>query len=470
MENLVDSRLINLYPQQREAFKWIESFIADPFQHEATLSGYAGTGKTHLLATLVKYMRGAYCITTPVHKALRILEKTVNRKGLTFHSLHGLRPNVDLSTFDLNNPQFDTIAEPKAKHYKLIICDECSMINSSLYKLNLSRAIHYKYKILYLGDEAQLPPIGEKISPTFKIKNRFRLTEIIRQEKGNPLLEPFYLLRNDIENNTSEFTKYIFTHRNTIKDELGYILLNNIQFSSYLKDIYTSSLFKNNTDYSRHICYTNPAVSKWNKIIRNFIFPNNSRLIVEGDVLMAYNTIVDDFNNATFINSETYIVEHVRDYINDYGIKVFAVNLKDCTTSLPSATIQIVDHTDASFSRYYQILSALHLSAKTADKSTRGEKWKKYFNFRNEILSLITFKLPSINNMQIVKKDFDYGYAITAHKAQGSTFDIGTMDLRDMLYYTNSEGKSKKYNDITLINKLIYVAMTRVKKRIYLNL
>lgn len=477
IEVVKDSRLDILKEQQKEAFLWALDFINNSDEVEATLSGSAGTGKTFLLQFLLKHIKGSFCITAPVHKALRVLEETVGRKGKTFHSLHGLRPNVDLASFDLNNPQFDPMVEPDAKYYKLIVCDECSQINKSLYTLNLDRAKQYGYKVLYIGDDCQLPPVAtrkskyEAISQTFLVKSRFHLTQVIRQEKGNPLLEPFDLLRSDIANKTNTFTEYIFENRDTINNGEGYKIMNKVNFPPVLKDLYSSDNFKTNLNYARNISYTNGAVAQWNKLIRSYIFPKSTSILEMGDVLMAYNTVVDEFNTPIFVNSETYQVENIRDYVNEYDIKVFAINLINRDTALPTTTLQVIDHKDKkSFMRYYTILCQLHLNAKQSNPGDRRRKWKAYFDFKNLILTMVTFRLPAANNNQVVKKDFDYGYALTAHKAQGSTFEICTIDLNDMLYYTDRYGRQRKYPNSDIINKLIYVGMTRASHKVYLHL
>lgn len=464
----------SLHPQQREAFEWLMDFIKS--KHTvATLSGSAGTGKTYLIKYIVERLKIPFCITAPTHKALRVLEESVNRKGRTFHSLHGLRPNVDLATFDLNNVSFDPNGEPYAQYYKLILCDECSQIGETLNNLNIKRALQYGYKIIYIGDSAQLPPVSkgdyESESPTFKVAHRFNLTQIVRQEEGNPLLEPFHLLRDDITHKTATFRKHIFYNRDTIVDGMGYKIYNTREYTDILKEVYCSEDFRRNPNLSRNIAYTNDTVTHWNKIIRNMMYPDSKSILERGDLLMAYNTIVDDFNEPLFVNSETYQVENIRDYVNDYDIKVFAVNLVNKDTSLPTTTLQIVDHTDKSFLRYYTILSQLHSHARGSNPTTKRLAWKKFFDFKNEMLTMIPFKLPAKNNYQHIKKDFDYGYSITAHKSQGSTFNMATVDLQDMIFFKDvATGNLKKYYNIDLVNKLIYVAMTRVEKKVHIHL
>jgi ATP-dependent exoDNAse (exonuclease V) alpha subunit len=139
--------------EQKNALDKLEAFMNNPSQHIFTLYGAAGTGKTYILKYFLDHIcKVSVCPTAPTHKAVRVIESMTNRKAKTFHSLHGLRPNVEINNFDIANPQFDPLAEPKIKDYRLIIVDECSQINSSLQRLNEERAKTYNVKILYVGE------------------------------------------------------------------------------------------------------------------------------------------------------------------------------------------------------------------------------------------------------------------------------------------------------------------------------
>lgn len=209
-----------LYKSQEQAINKLADWYHSK-ELECTLEGFAGTGKTYLLKYFIEnVVDKSFVVTAPTHKALRVLENNVGRKGKTLHSLHGLKPNTDLANFDIERPQFDPLGEPTIKNYNLVIIDECSMINSSLFRLNRQRAKDFNTKILYVGDSLQLPPVNEVISPTFAaVENKVVLTDIVRQEKGNPLLELFILLRYDIKNKTNKFLEYIITNRSNIKGE-----------------------------------------------------------------------------------------------------------------------------------------------------------------------------------------------------------------------------------------------------------
>ena len=84
-------------------------------------------------------------------EAVRVAEANIGVKGSTIQKLLGLRPNLDLKDFDINNPQFDPLGNVYIKNYKLIIVDEASMINRSLYNFIKAESKKYNVKILYVG-------------------------------------------------------------------------------------------------------------------------------------------------------------------------------------------------------------------------------------------------------------------------------------------------------------------------------
>ena len=65
-------------------------------------------------------------------------------------------------------------------------------------------------------------------------------------------------------------------------------------------------------------------------------------------------------------------------------------------------------------------------------------------------------------------KDIDFGYSLTTHKSQGGTFNTGFVDLGDIIYYTDKFGKKRMYEDIDMIRRLIYVAISRTRTINYL--
>lgn len=456
--------------QVRVTNEIVDFINSDRLEH--VLAGYAGTGKTYVLNYIInKLCNFPVCITAPTHKALRMIEKQVGRKGKTFQSLHGLRPNLDLANFDISNPQFDPRGSVHLGSYKMIIPDESSMITDDLYKLNSERCNTYKTKMLYVGDPLQLPPVQNRttLSPIFSLPNVSLLTEIVRQEEGHPLLSVFPMIRSDIINKTNKALEYLILNRNNIIDNVGYRIDSDKRFYDNITEYYKIDEIRDNPDCIRTVAYSNDAVSFNNREIRKRLFNDSRFMLEDGDVLTAYNTIVDEYNTPIIINSEDYIINSMRDYINQYGIKTYAVNLQSTYDNRLTTTLQIVDHTHDSFMIYYTMLNDLHYAAITAPRGERGKKWVEYYRFKDSLLTMVKFQLNAANKNATVKKDIDYAYSITAHKAQGSTYDNVMIDLRDIIYYTKNNKLYKRF-DTEMVNRLLYVALSRTKQQAILKL
>ena len=69
-----------------------------------------------------------------------------------------------------------------------------------------------------------------------------------------------------------------------------------------------------------------------------------------------------------------------------------------------------------------------------------------------------------IYDLEVIKKDIDYGFGLSVHKSQGSTFDNVAVDLTDITWYQSLKGYKKAY-DINMRNRLIYVALSRARKK-----
>ena len=190
----IAKKQISLTIGQQEAlarmFDWNKTHKIDS---KFTLIGSAGTGKSTVIGYFIPQCgipKNKIAVSAPTHKAKTVITKFTGLEGFTLQALIGLRPDTELENFDINNPMFAPISEPRIALFDLVVIDECSMVNKAL-KEHLDRQSQiFGTKIIYLGDEKQLPPINEKISTTFtEVEHTFRLTEIVRQNNTNPLME-----------------------------------------------------------------------------------------------------------------------------------------------------------------------------------------------------------------------------------------------------------------------------------------
>ena len=121
----------------------------------------------------------------------------------------------------------------------------------------------------------------------------------------------------------------------------------------------------------------------------------------------------------------------------------------------------IVDHSDReNLVKYVNIADSLVYNAKNASKYTRAERWKEYYKFKNNCLILVNIGDSSGDTKY--RRDIDYGFALTAHKSQGSTYNTVLVDVNDIIY----DKFGNPYADCDGINRRLYVACSRAKDKL----
>lgn len=311
-------------------------------------------------------------------------------------------------------------------------------------------------------DPLQLPPVKEKESKVFTdVAGITELTQIIRQKDSNPLLNLFTLLRDDIKNNTSTCLAYIANNPTNIKNGEGYKMIGIVEYKTLLLEYFRNEEFYRNIDFVRATGFTNKAISDWNNYIRDNIFDTNDESIIIDDLITAYKTLVEDDNSVIITNSEDYTIHQIRKYRNEYRLDVYCVELKSASTGKLTKVLQILDHSNPSnIQHYIDLLDELRSRA----LSIGGKKgWFPYYKFKNTILSMI--------NTEVGKKDLsrelDYGYSLTVHKLQGSTFKNIFIDGNDICNPISKWGKPHA-TELNLRNRLLYVALSRATNIAYI--
>ena len=269
------------------------------------MSGPAGTGKTFLIAEIIKTVKIKNIFTdiiilAPTNDAVKVLRKSIKEninltekdKDLddyikniqTIHSFFELRMKID----ENGNQIFDTGTSARRKKIKedtLFIIDEASMVSKDLIEL-IKHHLDFKLKrskvmCLFTGDEYQLPPVKEDKSLVFD-ENEFeiiKLTEIIRQKNGNPIINLTMELRDLITLNKKEHVKFsidsfLEKHLSVDKDHLEVIEPNEFNISNieFFKDMFNGESVVGG--------FTNKVVNEYNNYLRYIDFSLNSDLIV----------------------------------------------------------------------------------------------------------------------------------------------------------------------------------------------
>lgn len=467
---------LNFTNDQLNAYNGLIEFINSPYEekdYKRALVGAAGTGKTYLVKALIKNCRYSYStigLSAPTHKACRVLHESIgitNIKPNTLQSDLGLRLNFDVDKFDYNNPPFDPKGRVKIGDYKLYIVDEASMINKQLCMFLEKTCKNNDCKIIYIGDSSQLAPVNEKYSYAFNNIKLFTLNQIVRQGEDNPISYLLDLLRFDIKHKSFTFLEYITKNRINFNEDntKGYKVCTAQEFDNIVYNNFNDEALTNNIDFAKIIGYTNNNVSNWNKFVRNAIIKYADKsVITKNDLIISYITIVNQFNECIIKNSEEYILKDVVNYVHPkYQLKGFMIRFTAIHGGYNTTPLFVVDHKDiGNMMLYVKISNELITTAKTANTRLRSQKWKEYYDFKENCLLLTN--IISSDGKILFSRDLDYGFALTAHKSQGSTFDTTFVDVNDIVF----DKYGQPYTDAEEINRRLYVACSRAKNKLYL--
>jgi len=454
--------------QQEEIGNKVLELLSSSDTKPIVISGAAGTGKTTLTGMIINAAnKAAMVVSAPTHKAVQVIAsklKKVNTK--TLHSLLGFRLDVNLEDFEPNNPKFNQLGDMKLLDYNVCFVDEASMINKPLLKLLLNVAETHNIRLVFIGDEAQLAPVKETKSSVFDLKeaHHFKLEEVIRQVASNYMFELLNYSRNDVLSKQSKLIRYMYANRGkrkynpTTKEGYGIFSADSKPaidvFSEQLLKAYQTSENPNDVKY---LAYTNDNINIWNSFIRNSLFNNPSDILIPGDILMGYTTIVDEFLNPVIINSDEYQVTEVSDYVNAWELKVHMVQLKSLILNKVTPYLFVIDHTDNdTLVRYTQILYELIERAFASKGKERSKAWVEYYKFKEANLTMINIPNP-VTGKIMVSRDLDYGFGVTIHKSQGSTYKSAFINADDIIYDVTRRPR----RDINQRNRLLYVGLSR---------
>lgn len=411
-----------LNDEQEAALGSILSWLDDPSESFMVLEGPAGTGKTFLVQELRKRMKGRTVYTAPTNKATRELRKSVTTPDYkaecrTIYSLLGLKLEANGEVKELSAPE-DPV---DLSDFRLVVVDEGSMINENLRQWIKQAAEQYHVKFLFMGDRYQLPPVGEKRSPIWLIKNRVVLTKIERYH--NQILKLATGLRGAID---MAFPKVDF--RNDNADGEGVWVFDERKFREQILD--RADEFAK-PDKSKVIAWRNVTVDSFNAIIRSRLFRNEIEPWLPTDRVIFTSPArnLDDAPMASTDDEGT--VERVEVDSHPIYSEFRCFRLTIVMDYGPPAVAWVI-HPDS------QLAFARRSEELAQDARVNRRLWGKFWEFKEAFHSL------------------RHAYAITAHRAQGSTYENAFVNWRDILL--NRE-RHEAY-------QCLYVAATRPKKQL----
>lgn len=464
-----------LNDQQKSALKELEAFVNGD-DTSITLSGYAGTGKTTIMGIFNEYLKrriqADIIFSAPTHRANAVTrQKTPNAKVVTLQSLLGLRPDFDITedVFDLHKLKFEQVAEVKIEPAAIVIVDEASMIQDSLYDFLLEQIAAKGAQIIFMGDKGQLRPVkANNISKVFRNDGvQLQLTKVERTG-DNPILKESTRVRNGEG----------FSYETDIAPNGQ-----GVEYSSdktRIREFVRTSLkeMKDSQDplYFRVLAATNSSVEAYNSAIRQILYGRRPAQLYEGELVMGYSNREYDSLRKKYklMNSGDYVVQSVKpttiqidltypDRKESISMEGYKVTLKDAIdTSASSFTIDVVSNfeTDENIIKvqeYIQTLWSMRKQLLAEGNPTAARSVVEKINrIQNKIHTMRDIK--DANGRLKLRKSFDYGYAHTIHKSQGGTYSKVLINDSSI----NTFGFNDK-NGQEVRQELKYVAVSRAK-------
>jgi len=442
---------------QNELFKQLSAYIFSESESEVfILKGYAGTGKTSAISTVVNNLARAgkkAILLAPTGRAAKVIANYANREAFTIHKkIYFPKPNKSggLSFTLQTNKHTDT----------LFIVDECSMISNTnsdakLFESSglLDDLIHYVYnkkkcKLILIGDTAQLPPVKRETSPALEaayLQNNYdkkvftvELTEVMRQHQNSGILINATHLRSLIQDEMV----------NSFKFKLGFPDLIRLEDGYDIQDAIQSAYDKNGVEDTAFIVRSNKRANEYNQQIRSKIRGLENQITTGDYIMVVKNNYfwLDKSSEAGFIaNGDICEILELKKVKALYGFNFAEVKLRmiDYPNQKPFETVILLDTLTLdspalSFEQNNKLYQEIAL-----DFADITSKYKK----------MLAIKENKYFNALQVK----FSYAMTCHKSQGGQWKTVFVeqpylpDGQDIGFY-----------------RWLYTAITRAEEKLYL--
>lgn len=420
------------------------------------LKGYAGTGKTTIISTIVNHLAAAnkkYVLLAPTGRAAKVIAGYSGKPAFTIHKriYFPKKGSGGAVGFTLQANKFTNT---------LFIVDEASMISdtaqeSKMYENGslLDDLVSYVYsgqncKMILIGDTAQLPPVNSEISPALDIESlsgnyykdvhHIELDEVMRQEEGSGILYNATELRELLKSaffDTFQFRLKGF--KDIIRLTDGYDI----------QDAITAAYSNYSIEDTAFIVRSNKRANQYNQQIRSRILWRESELS-SGDYLMVVKNNyfwLDEKSEAGFIaNGDIIEVLEIFRIEELYGFKFAKVKIRmvDYPDQKPLETMLLLDTIESeSPSLTYEESNRLYQEVM---KDYEGEaQFRKFMKVKNN---------PHFNALQV-----KFSYAITCHKSQGGQWNTVFIEQPWL-----PDGITRDYI------RWLYTAVTRAKDKLYL--
>ncbi|MDR0796929.1 MAG: AAA family ATPase [Tannerella sp.] len=470
---MTENTTFEFTPSQKRALDSIHDFILSLYDKVFIIRGYAGTGKTTLVKEIIRMLQDkelTFSLMASTGRAAKILSNVTGCKATTVHSAiynyKDFNLNLESVAAELEKHKkdnsgmlfllFELNILPEAKEKRFYIIDEASMIGDKEDK-NISQAFFGSGKLLndllkfdpngkfiFVGDECQLPPINEVISPAlsaeyfqkkYAIPAKFvQLTEIVRQENTNDIIVSSQKIRKLYANPPIvKWAKFPLKNYRNIK-----IFTDQ---ASMLND-YVKRIKKEGYNTATYICRSNKLCDGITTLIRPALGLSHPKM-QKGDLLLiTQNNLISGLMNGDLVE-----VISIGSLQNRAQLSFVQVELKELFTQKVYSQLMIEqvlynnqinltpEQQKELFMDYYSRMRRLGFNQKDREFKER---------LRTDIY---------LNALRAV-----FGFALTCHKSQGGEWEHVYLDIP----------RNLPLNPTSETYQWLYTAVTRAKTQLYI--
>lgn len=448
---------LNFVPttDQSQLINLLSEFISNTNEREIlVIKGYAGTGKTNMVAALSKTLpsfKWRSVLLAPTGRAAKVLSNYSKKPAQTIHK----KIFIKIPTHD-GGLAF-SLAENKHTN-TIFVVDEASMIgldnpsSDSVYHSLLESLLEYVFsgtncKIILVGDTAQLPPIGSNESPALNIDylkasynlqiKHIELKQVARQEDASGILKNATHLRECIINFKDEFPK-ISLHKDVVR-------LTGEDLEDALNTAYSNYGFNDVLLVTR----SNKKANLFNQAVRARVRYMDEDLC-GGDLMMVVKNNyfwLDEKSEVGFIaNGDSLEIKKIvrRKELYGFNFAECIVKLSDYE-NIPELTVNL-------------LLDSIYTEVPSLTKDQQQELFANVMeDVADEPIKGLRMaylrKNPYFNALQV-----KFNYAVTCHKAQGGQWPCVFIDQG----YLTKEMLNVEYI------RWLYTAFTRASEKVYL--
>ncbi|MEL6581120.1 MAG: AAA family ATPase [Cyanobacteria bacterium J06621_12] len=419
---------------QQKALEKLKSFLRSD-RSFFRLSGYAGTGKSFLICHLIEWLDDCgfeFVIAAPTNKAAKSLIQVGTSVGInidvkTVAQLLGQQPELNEET---GEEEFTSSGNAEFDDYDVMIVDEFSMINRSNFEeIVQAIATTIETKVIFVGDEAQLPPVKEKqpmVAISDAIDDTAILDQVVRYEGE------IAVVAEQIRSK-EEFSRRMYPFETS--EDQTIVCQPRQKWLETVTEFFQADDCKANPDFARLLVWRNKTAGNANRYVRSRLWGKDAPIFVPGDRLIARKPL--------------FRIRPGQKGKNKWGVLIN--NSEECSV-IDQPTIKQLSFdkiayqyrsvpvkTDGGFEVNLSVLTEQgeRLRNEMIQDYVAKKQWNKYFDLSR------TFD------------DVTYAYSLTVHKAQGSSIDYVFLDIEDMQGCPD-------------LQKMLYTALTRAKSRVYI--